>query len=65
MQNQKLYKAVSVLAILVLLVVILVFAKSFLVPIAFAGLLSMLWCPVQGGFNQKALTGLLPQCFPF
>jgi predicted PurR-regulated permease PerM len=55
MQNQKLYKAVSVLAILVLLVVILVFAKPFLVPIAFAGLLAMLLVPSARWFQSKGI----------
>jgi predicted PurR-regulated permease PerM len=55
MQNQKLYKAVSILAILVLIVIILVFAKPFLVPIAFAGLLSMLLVPSARWFQSKGL----------
>jgi predicted PurR-regulated permease PerM len=55
MQNEKLYKAVSVLGILVLMVVILVFAKPFLVPIAFAGLLSMLLVPSARWFQSKGL----------
>jgi predicted PurR-regulated permease PerM len=55
MQNQQLYKAVSILSILVLIVVILVFAKPFLVPVTFAGMLSMLLLPTTRWFQAKGL----------
>lgn len=45
MENKKLNKAAAILAILVLIVVIMVYAKPFLVPIAFAAVLSMLLLP--------------------
>ena len=53
MQVQKIYKAAAILSILVLLVIILVFAKSFLVPVAFAGLLSMLLLPITRWLERK------------
>jgi predicted PurR-regulated permease PerM len=63
MQNQKLYKAVAVFTLLVLIVIILVYAKPFLVPLTFAALLSMLLLPItkwlQGKGIHKAIATLL------
>lgn len=55
MQQQQLYKAIAILGILVLIVVILVFAKPFLVPITFAALLSMLLLPITKWLQQKGV----------
>ena len=55
MENKKLFKAVAVLAIIVLTVVILAFGKPFLVPIAFASVLSMLLLPVTKWLQRKGL----------
>jgi len=55
MQNQKLYKAVAVFSLLVLIVVVLVYAKSFLVPLTFAALLSMLLLPVTKWLHKKGI----------
>lgn len=55
MENKKLFKAVAVLAILVLAVVILVYGKPFLVPITFAAVLSMVLLPVAKWLQSKGL----------
>lgn len=55
MENKKLFKAVAVLAILVLTVVILVYAKPFLVPITFASVLSMVLLPVTKWLRGKGV----------
>ncbi|WP_432712872.1 AI-2E family transporter [Pedobacter sp.] len=55
MQNQTLYKVLSILSILSLIVVILVFAKPFLVPLTFAAILSMLLLPVSNWLQNKGL----------
>lgn len=55
MQNQKLYKAVAVFSLLVLIVIVLVYAKSFLVPLTFAALLSMLLLPVTKWLQHKGI----------
>ncbi len=59
MQNQQLYKAVSILSIIVLAVLILVFAKPFLVPVTFAGMLSMLLLPSTRWFQSKGVNKAL------
>jgi predicted PurR-regulated permease PerM len=56
MQVQKIYKAAAILAILVLVVIILVYAKGFLVPLAFAGLLAMLLLPITRWLERKGVT---------
>jgi len=55
MKVQQLYKAVAILGLLVLIVVILVYAKPFLVPLTFAALLSMLLLPVMKWHKSKGL----------
>lgn len=56
---QKLVKTATVLAILVLIVVILVYAKPFLVPLTFAALLSMLLLPVTKWLQAKGIPNVL------
>ncbi|MEI6946385.1 AI-2E family transporter [Paraflavisolibacter sp. H34] len=62
MQIQKLLKAALVLLILIAIVVILVYAKPFLVPLTFAALLAMLLVPVarwlEGKGAHKAVAAL-------
>jgi len=55
MQNQKLYKAVAVFSLLVLIVIVLVYAKSFLVPLTFAALLSMVLLPITKWLQNKGI----------
>ena len=55
MKQPSLAKAVRILLILVLIVVILVYAKPFLVPLAFAGIISMLLLPVARWLQRKGL----------
>jgi predicted PurR-regulated permease PerM len=55
MPYQKLFKAAAVLAILVLIVVILVYAKPFLVPLTFGAILSMLLLPIARWLQRKGL----------
>ena len=61
MQHQKLYRAVAILGLLVLIVIILVFAKPFLVPLTFAAVLSMLLLPTTRWFQSKGIhKGIAP-----
>jgi predicted PurR-regulated permease PerM len=53
MQYQKVLKAAAILAILVLIVVILVYAKPFLVPLTFGALLAMLLLPITSWLQTK------------
>lgn len=53
MPYPKLMKAVAILALLVLSVVILAYAKPFLVPLTFAAILSMLLLPVTRWLESK------------
>jgi predicted PurR-regulated permease PerM len=55
MSSTKVLKAAAILSILVLLTVILVFGKPFFVPLAFAGLLSMLLLPVAKWLSAKGI----------
>ncbi len=55
MRYPKLIKVAAVLAILVLAVVILVYAKPFLAPITFAALLAMLLLPVSEWLERKGV----------
>jgi predicted PurR-regulated permease PerM len=48
-------KAFRILAILVLIVLILVYAKSFLIPLAFAGIIALLLLPVARWLEGKGL----------
>jgi predicted PurR-regulated permease PerM len=53
MQYQKVLRAAAILSILVLIVVILVYAKPFLVPLTFAALFSMLLLPITKWLQRK------------
>lgn len=55
MENKNLLKTAAVLVILVLLVIILVYAKPFLVPLIFAAILSMLLLPVTQWLQRKGI----------
>src|SRR5687767_6319171 len=55
MQSQSLAKAFRILMILVLAVVILVYAKPFLVPMVFAGLFAMLLLPMNRWLERKGV----------
>src|SRR5690349_19593018 len=55
MQHQSLAKAFRILMILVLSVVILVYAKPFLVPLVFAGLFSMLLLPMNRWMERRGV----------
>jgi predicted PurR-regulated permease PerM len=57
MTNNQLLKPLLYLAVAVLIVVILVYAKPFLVPITFAGLISMLLLPVVKWLQRHKLPG--------
>src|SRR5215203_3102581 len=59
MQQQQLAKAVRILLILVLLVVILVYARPFLVPLAFAAILSMLLLPIAKSLERRGMNKVL------
>jgi len=61
MQQQKLYRAVAILGLLVLIVVILIYAKPFLVPLTFAAVLSMLLLPSTRWLQSKGVhKGIAP-----
>ena len=64
MQAQKIYKAATILAILVLGVIILVYAKSFLIPLTFAALLAMLLLPVTRWLQKKGFHKVLAVLVP-
>jgi predicted PurR-regulated permease PerM len=55
MPQQRLAKAVRILLVLILLVVILVYAKPFLVPLAFAGVLSLLLLPITRWLERRGI----------
>jgi predicted PurR-regulated permease PerM len=55
MAKLSLPKAVNILLLTVLTVVILFYGKSFLVPVAFAGILSMLFIPISRRLEKKGL----------
>ena len=57
--NKKLVKAVLILLLLVLLVVILRYAKGFLIPLTFAGLLSMLLLPITKWLEKRKVNKAL------
>lgn len=59
MQQTQLAKAFRILSILVLIVVILVYARPFLVPLAFAGVLSMLLLPVARWLERKGINKVI------
>ena len=53
MQNNKLFKALAIIALLVLAVGALIFAKPFLVPLTFGALLAMLLLPISRRLEHK------------
>jgi predicted PurR-regulated permease PerM len=53
MQHERIVKTAGILLVVVLIVIILKFGKAFLVPLCFAGLLSMLLVPVCGWLEKK------------
>jgi predicted PurR-regulated permease PerM len=55
MQERRLFKTVALLLILVLGVIILKFGKPFLVPLAFAAILSMLLLPICNWLQKKGV----------
>ena len=55
MQNRQLGKAVLILLVIVLIVVRLVYAKPFLVPLTFAAILSMLLLPIARWLESKKI----------
>ena len=59
MQHQKLYKAVAIFSLLVLIVIILVYAKPFLVPLTFGAILSMVLLPITKWLEQKGVNKAL------
>lgn len=59
MQNSRLFKALAIVALILLIVVALIFGKPFLVPLTFAGLLSMLLLPVTRWLEKKGLNKAL------
>lgn len=59
MMSQKLVKPAAILAILVLVVVILVYARPFLIPLTFGALLSMLLLPVTKWLQAKGVSQVL------
>ena len=59
MPNQKLFKAATILLIIVLTVVILVYGKPFLVPLTIAALLSMLLIPLTKYLEKKRFNRVL------
>lgn len=63
MENQRLFKALAIVGLIVLIVIILIYGKPFLVPLTIAALLSMLLLPVtrwlQGKGVNKAVATLL------
>lgn len=59
MTNKQLLKPALVLLVAVLTVVIVVYAKPFLVPLTFAGLLSMLLLPVVKWLQKKNMSHIM------
>ncbi len=64
MQHQKLYKAVAIFSLLVLVVIILVYAKPFLVPLTFAAILSMVLLPITKWLEKKGMNKALATLLP-
>lgn len=59
MQKPNLFKALAIVALILLIVVALIFGKPFLVPLTFAALLSMLLLPVTRWLERKGLNKAL------
>jgi predicted PurR-regulated permease PerM len=55
MPQTKIFKTAAILLVLTLVVLILVYGKPFFVPIAFAGLLSMLLLPISRWLESKGV----------
>jgi predicted PurR-regulated permease PerM len=59
MQNSKLFKALAIVALLLLIVTALILGKPFLVPLTFAALLAMLLLPVTRWLELKGVNKAL------
>jgi predicted PurR-regulated permease PerM len=59
MKQQGLIKAVTILAIIISAVVILVYAKAFLIPLTFGAILSMLLLPITKWLEAKGINGVV------
>lgn len=59
MPQTNVFKAAAILLILTLVVIILIYGKPFFVPIAFAGLLSMLLLPVSKWLQRKGVNNVV------
>jgi predicted PurR-regulated permease PerM len=59
MQNPRLFKALAIVALILMIIVALIFGKPFLVPLTFAALLSMLLLPVARWLEGKGLNKAL------
>jgi len=59
MKNSGLFKAAAILLIIIAATAILFFAKEFLIPIAFGGLISMVLLPVTKWLQSKGLNKAL------
>jgi predicted PurR-regulated permease PerM len=55
MRSLSIFKAAAILGIIILLTIILIYGKPFLIPGAFAGVLSILLLPVVKWFQKKGL----------
>ncbi|HZG00463.1 MAG TPA: AI-2E family transporter [Chitinophagales bacterium] len=55
MTYPKLFKAAAILAVLIFSVIILVYAKPFLVPLTFGALLAMLLLPIAKWLRKKGM----------
>lgn len=59
MQNSKLFKALAIVALVLLIVTALILGKPFLVPLTFAALLAMLLLPVTRWLESKGVNKAL------
>lgn len=59
MQKPRLFKALAIVALILMIIVALIFGKPFLVPLTFAALLSMLLLPVARWLEGKGLNKAL------
>ena len=63
MKQQGVIKAAGIFAILISAVVILVYAKSFLIPLTFGAILSMLLLPVTKWLESKGVNHVVAAAF--
>ena len=59
MQNPRLFKALAIVALVLLIVTVLILGKPFLVPLTFAALLAMLLLPVTRWMESKGVNKAL------